>query len=100
MTKTRGLPGPPHHRNLCDQSLTKQASIFQMSSPLLQPRPVWSIRLILIGLVAITASLPMAWISLAKVLLFVSSGVYLIAGHYNKRADTACLLYTSPSPRD
>jgi len=68
-----------------------------MSSPLLQPRPVWSIRLILIGLVAITASLPMAWISLAKVLLFVSSGVYLIAGHYNKRADTAFdRLWTAP----
>ncbi len=51
-----------------------------MSSSAHQPRPVWSFRLVLVCLVALSASLPMAWISIAKILLFIFSLWHLLAG--------------------
>lgn len=52
------------------------------------PSP-WSFRLGLVCLTAISVSLPMAWISLAKFLLFSSGVVYLIADHWTKRGNAA-----------
>lgn len=49
---------------------------------------VWSFRLILVCLAALSASLPMAWISLSKILLFVFGLGYLIANHAKKNSDT------------
>ena len=43
----------------------------------------------LVCLVAVSVSLPMIWISLAKVLLFVCGLVYLVASHLNQRKDLA-----------
>lgn len=40
--------------------------------------PRWSIRLILICLAAVSVSLPIAWISLAKILLVIAGLVYLV----------------------
>lgn len=60
-----------------------------MSLPTAQPPPVWSFRLILVCLVAVSACLPMAWISIAKFLLFVSGLVYLIASQFNKQTNPA-----------
>lgn len=59
-----------------------------MSSSTLQPHSVWSFRLILVCLAAISVSLPMAWISLAKVLIFVFGLAYLIANYVSKRNDS------------
>lgn len=59
-----------------------------MSSSTLQPHSVWSFRLILVCLAAISVSLPMAWISLAHVLVFVFGLAYLIANHVSKRSDS------------
>ncbi len=42
-----------------------------------------------VGLAALSVSLPIAWISLAKVLLFVLGLGYLIASSWQKRQDTA-----------
>jgi O-antigen ligase len=49
----------------------------------------WSVRLGLVCLTALSVSLPMAWISLAKFLLFTSGVVYLIAGHWTRRGNAA-----------
>lgn len=56
-------------------------------------RPIWSLRLGLICLVAVSVSLPMAWISLAKVLLFVFCLPYLIA-NYQRRDSVLTTLWT------
>ena len=53
-----------------------------------QHKSVWSFRLIIVCLAAVSVSLPMAWISLAKLLVFVFGLVYLIASHIEKRIDT------------
>ncbi len=45
-------------------------------------------RLLLICFVAVSISLPMAWVSTAKVLLFFSGLAYLINGYFTKRSDT------------
>lgn len=45
--------------------------------------------MILVCLAAVSVSLPMAWISLAKVLLFIAGLAYLIAGHFRNRSDPA-----------
>lgn len=45
--------------------------------------------MILVCLAAVSVSLPMAWISLAKVLLFTAGLAYLIAGHFKSRRDPA-----------
>lgn len=45
--------------------------------------------MILVCLAAVSVSLPMAWISLSKVLLFVFGLAYLISNHFNKRSDAA-----------
>lgn len=59
------------------------------------PRPIWSFRLGLICLAAVSVSLPMAWISLAKVSLFVFGLVYLVTNYFNKRSDpTLAALWT------
>lgn len=56
--------------------------------PLTTPegRSVLSFRLILVCLAAVSVSLPMAWISLAKVLLFVFGLMYLIGNQVKKRS--------------
>jgi O-antigen ligase len=67
--------------------------------PLTSPeaRPVWSFRLSLVCLVAISASLPMAWISIAKALLFIGSLLYLVANHVKKQRDSVFTgLWTPP----
>lgn len=51
------------------------------------PAPGWSARLCLVCLVALSVSLPMAWISLAKVLLFVAGLGYLGASWLHQRHD-------------
>ena len=61
----------------------------QVTQPPITPEPhsVWSFRLFLVCLAALSVSLPMAWISLAKVLLFVFALVYLIANHVSAHSD-------------
>lgn len=49
----------------------------------------WNVRLVVVCLAALSVSLPIAWISLAKVLLFVLGMVYLVASHWTGRRDTA-----------
>lgn len=46
---------------------------------------IWSFRLILVCFAAASASLPMAWISIAKVFIFVFGLIYIVADHYKKR---------------
>lgn len=53
-------------------------------------------RLCLICLAALSVSLPIAWISLAKVLLFVFGLVYLIGNHRARRTDTAMQTLWTP----
>lgn len=56
----------------------------------------WSIRMGVVCLAALSVSLPMAWISLAKVLLFVFGLGYIFATQWTKRNDsTLQLLWTS-----
>jgi O-antigen ligase len=50
-----------------------------------QAPTIWSVRLCLVCLVALSVSLPIAWISLAKFLLFTFGLVYLIGNHWSKR---------------
>lgn len=58
-------------------------------------RSRWNFRLGLICLTAASVSLPMAWISLAKIFLFLASLGYLIGGIVNHRSDKAfCTLWT------
>lgn len=49
---------------------------------------VWSFRLGLVCLAALSVSLPMAWISLAKVLVFVAALVILVGHLAGRRTDT------------
>lgn len=51
-------------------------------------RSVVNFRLLLICFVAICISLPMAWVSVSKVLLFFSGLAYLVHGYFTKRDDT------------
>jgi O-antigen ligase len=51
-------------------------------------RSVVNFRLLLICFVAVCVSLPMAWVSVSKVLLFLSGLAYLAHGYFTKRADT------------
>jgi O-antigen ligase len=51
------------------------------------PYAGWSLRLIFVCLAAVSVSLPMAWISLAKLILFVLGLGYLLAGYVNNRSD-------------
>lgn len=60
-----------------------------MPSTTPEPRSVLSFRLILVCLAAVSVSLPMAWISLAKVLMFVFGLIYLITNHFKNRRDAA-----------
>lgn len=53
----------------------------------IDPRPAWNLRLGLVCLVAVSVSLPMAWISLAKALLFVFGLIYLATNAFNRRSD-------------
>src|ERR1035437_4773128 len=69
------------------------------SMPLTSPEtpPVWSFRLSLVCLVAISASLPMAWISIAKALLFIGGLLYLVTNHVKKQRDSVFAgLWTPP----
>lgn len=53
-------------------------------SSISKSQTAWSFRLVLVCLTALSVSLPMAWISLSKILLFVSGLGYLITNHYPK----------------
>lgn len=56
----------------------------------------WNLRLFVVCLAALSVSLPIAWISLAKVLLFVLGLVYLMSSYWTRRADaTLQRLWTS-----
>ena len=55
-----------------------------------------SFRLFLICLIVISVSLPMAWISLSKVLLFIFGLAYLITDHVNERIDTSLDVLWTP----
>jgi O-antigen ligase len=50
-----------------------------------QQKSVWSFRLLVVCLAAVSVSLPMAWISVAKLLVFVLGLVNLITSHWGKR---------------
>lgn len=52
------------------------------------PHAGWSLRLIFVCLAAVSVSLPMAWISLSKLILFVLGLGYLLAGYVNNRSDS------------
>ena len=54
-----------------------------------QPSRRWNIRLFVVCLAALSVSLPIAWISLAKVLLFSLGLGYLITNHWARRSDVA-----------
>lgn len=60
-----------------------------MSSSEHKTRLVWNYRLFLICLTAVSVSLPMAWISLAKVMLVLSGLGYLIGDYFSNRSDPA-----------
>ena len=54
-----------------------------------KPTASWNARLLVVCFAAVSVSLPIAWISLAKVLLFVLGLVYLIASVWFARYDSA-----------
>ncbi len=60
-----------------------------MSSATPESRPARNFRLFLIYLATVSVSLPMAWISLAKVMLILSGLGYLISDYFSKRSDPA-----------
>ena len=49
----------------------------------------WNVRLFVVYLAALSVSLPIAWISLAKVLLFALGLIYLITNQWSRRSDAA-----------
>ena len=49
----------------------------------------WNVRLFVVCLAALSVSLPIAWISLAKVLLFVLGLIYVISNNWTRRSDAA-----------
>ncbi len=51
-------------------------------------RSVWSFRLVLVCLAAVSVSLPMAWISLAKILIVLYCLPYLIGRQFRKKTDS------------
>lgn len=51
-------------------------------------KPRWSFRLALICFAAVSVSLPIAWISLSKILLVITSLGYLVADYYQRHKDT------------
>lgn len=53
-----------------------------------KPHTVWNFRLVLVCLSALSVSLPMAWISLSKILLFVFGLGYLIVNQCKKTNGT------------
>jgi O-antigen ligase len=61
----------------------------RMPSALFETRSIWSFRLALVCLVAVSVSLPIAWISLAKLLLFIVGLIYLMANPPGQRSDSA-----------
>lgn len=50
---------------------------------------IQNFRLALIALIGFSASLPMAWISISKALLFLFSLLFLVINHFEKRTDSA-----------
>ena len=57
---------------------------------------VWSFRLGLVCLAALSVSLPMAWISLAMVLVFVAALVILVGHLAGRRTDTQIIPLWTP----
>jgi O-antigen ligase len=64
---------------------TASSSASLNSAPALR----WSFRLGLVCMAALSVSLPIAWISLAKVLVFLAGLGYLVANRWRKRHDPA-----------
>lgn len=60
------------------------------------PPTAWSFRLVLVCLAAVSVSLPMAWISLAKFLVFVFCLAYLIRNHFLNQSDPALNVLWTP----
>lgn len=58
-----------------------------MSLTLPEARPVRTFRLLLVCLAGLSVGLPMAWISIAKVLLFILGLLYLINKHFRQQRD-------------
>ena len=56
-----------------------------MSADLPMPRPSWSLRLFLICLIAFSASMPIAWISLSKLFLFLFALCLAFVGLFRTR---------------
>lgn len=56
-------------------------------NPVIVGKPRWSFRLALICFATFSVSLPIAWISLSKVLLVVTGLGYLIEDHFRRRKD-------------
>lgn len=54
-----------------------------------KPPAKWNVRLFVVCMAALSISLPIAWISLAKVLLFVFGLVYLVIDLWAQRSDSA-----------
>lgn len=50
-------------------------------------RSIWSLRLVIVCLTALSVALPIAWISLAKVLLVLAGLVCLVSNHLHQRSD-------------
>ena len=50
---------------------------------------LWNVRLVVVCLAALSVSLPIAWISLAKVLLFILGLGYLLTSLWTQRGDVA-----------
>lgn len=62
-----------------------------------EARPVWDFRLLLVCLAGVSVSLPMAWISIAKILLFILGLLYLINNHFKQQRDSVLEgLWTPP----
>ena len=60
-----------------------------------QPSP-WHLRQVLICFVALSVSFPIAWISLAKVFLFVFGLAYLVINHLSDQRDSTLSNYWAP----
>ena len=58
-------------------------------STAIKPLATWNVRLFVVCLAALSVSLPIAWISLAKALVFILGLIYLIASVWLQRNDAA-----------
>ena len=57
---------------------------------------LWNFRQVLICFVALSVSFPIAWISIAKVFLFIFGLAYLVANHLSNQRDSVLSNYWTP----